>query len=101
MEPKLIAVEECCTNYNIEFTFLESLNDFGLIEIVPLENNRFLPEDQLKDLERMIRLYYELDINMAGIDAISHLLKRMHALQEEIRLLRNGASATLSYRSEE
>jgi hypothetical protein len=89
MEPKLIAVEECCTNYNIEFTFLESLNDFGLIEIVLLENNRFLPEDQLKDLERMIRLHYELDINMAGIDAISHLLKRMHDLQEEIRVLRN------------
>lgn len=90
MEPKLIAVEECCTIYNIEFTFLESLNDFGLIEIVPLEDKHFLHEEQLKDLERMIRLHYELDINMAGIDAISHLLTRMHALQEEIRVLRNG-----------
>lgn len=90
MEPKLIAVEECCTIYNIEFTFLESLNDFGLIEIVPVENNRFLPEDQLRDLERMIRLHYELDINMAGIDAISHLLKRLHDLQEEVRRLKNG-----------
>lgn len=90
MEAKLIAVEECCTIYNIEFTFLESLNDFGLIEIVPLEDKRFLPEEQLKDLERMIRLHYELDINMAGIDAISHLLKRLHDLQEEVRMLRNN-----------
>jgi len=90
MEPKLIAVEECCTIYNIEFTFLESLNEFGLIEIVPKEDKRFLQEEQLGDLERMIRLHYELDINMAGIDAISHLLKRMHELQEEIRLLRNS-----------
>lgn len=90
MEAKLIAVEECCTIYNIEFTFLESLNDFGLIEIVPLENKHFLPEDQLKDLERMIRLHYELDINMAGIDAISHLLKRLHDLQEEVRVLKNN-----------
>lgn len=90
MEAKLIAVEECCTIYNIEVSFLESLKDFGLIEIVPLENKRFLPEDQLKDLERMIRLHYELEINMAGIDAISHLLKRLHDLQEEIRMLRNN-----------
>lgn len=90
METKLIAMEECCTVYNIEFTFLESLGELGLIEIVPQEDKRFLQEDQLKDLERMIRLHYELDINMAGIDAISHLLKRISHLQEEIRLLRNG-----------
>lgn len=90
METKLIAMEECCTVYNIEFTFLESLGELGLIEIVPQEDKRFLQEDQLKDLERMIRLHYELDINMAGIDAISHLLKRINSLQDEIRLLRNG-----------
>lgn len=90
METKLIAMEECCTVYNIEFTFIESLGELGLIEIVPQADKRFLQEDQLKDLERMIRLHYELDINMAGIDAISHLLKRINSLQEEIRLLRNG-----------
>lgn len=90
METKLIAMEECCTIYNIEFTFIESLGELGLIEIVPQEDKRFLQEDQLKDLERMIRLHYELDINMAGIDAISHLLKRINSLQDEIRLLRNG-----------
>lgn len=89
MEPKLIAVEECCRSYNIEFTFLESLNEFGLIEIVPVDDNRFLPEEQLKDLERMIRLYDELGINMAGIDAISHLLKRVDDLQREIQVLKN------------
>lgn len=89
MEPKLIAVEECCRSYNIEFTFLESLNEFGLIEIVPVDDNRFLPEEQLKDLERMIRLHDELGINMAGIDAISHLLKRVDDLQREIQVLKN------------
>ncbi|MCZ8285723.1 MAG: chaperone modulator CbpM [Bacteroidia bacterium] len=89
MEPKLIAVEECCRSYNIEFTFLESLNEFGLIEIVPVDDNRFLPEEQLKDLERMIRLHDELGINMAGIDAISHLLKRVDDLQREIQVLKS------------
>lgn len=90
MENKLIAVEEFCTYHHIEFTFLESLSEFGLIELVPVENNRFLQEEQLKDIERMIRLHYDLDINMAGIDAISHLLKRMDTLQQEIRMLKNG-----------
>jgi hypothetical protein len=89
MENKLIAIESFCTSYNIEFSFLESLNDFGLIEIVPVENNQFLYEHQLKEVEKMVHLHYDLEINMAGIDAISHLLKRMSEMQEEIKGLRN------------
>jgi chaperone modulatory protein CbpM len=91
METKLIAIESFCTYYNVEFSFLESLNEFGLIEIVPVENNRFLYEHQLKEVEKMIRLHYDLEINMAGIDAISHLLKRMEEMQQEIKMLRNGS----------
>jgi hypothetical protein len=29
-------------------------------------------------------MYYDLDINMEGIDAISHLLKRINHLQQEL-----------------
>lgn len=89
METKLITLEDCCTVYNIEFTFLESLSDFGLIDIVVADNGRFLEEDRLDELERMIRLHHELGINMQGIDAISHLLKRIAYLQDEIIQLKN------------
>lgn len=88
METKLIAFEDCCTVYNIEFTFLEALQEFGLIEVVVSDNRRFLSEDHLHELERCIRLHHDLGINMQGIDAISHLLKRIAVLQEELSRLR-------------
>ena len=37
----------------------------------------------------MARLYYEMDINMEGIETISYLLSRMHGMQEEIIQLHN------------
>ncbi len=90
METNLIAVEQFCTYYNVEFSFIESLNELGLIEIIPLNDQHFLPHEQLKELEKMIRLHYDLDINMAGIDAIAHLLTRINNLQQELNSLKNS-----------
>jgi hypothetical protein len=36
-----------------------------------------------------MRMHYDLDINMEGIDVISHLLKRIHNLQDELRITQN------------
>jgi hypothetical protein len=30
---------------------------------------------QIKDIEKMIRMHYELDINLEGMDAVYNLLK--------------------------
>jgi hypothetical protein len=40
-------------------------------------------------VERYARLYYDLSINMEGIDAIHHLLDRIYVMQDEMRSLRN------------
>ena len=82
----LIAADEFCASHQIEFSFIQSLNKFELIEITTVEEKRFIPESQLQQLEKLVRLHYDLDINLEGIDAITHLLERMKALQEE-----NGA----------
>jgi hypothetical protein len=37
----------------------------------------------------MARLYYEMDINVEGIETISYLLERMIALQQQVRDLSN------------
>jgi hypothetical protein len=36
-----------------------------------------------------MRLHYDLDINLEGIEAITCLLDRVRSMQEEIRELRN------------
>lgn len=85
----LILIEHFCTNHDIEFSFIDSLQVFGLIEVVVHEDNKYLQQEQLKDVEKMMRMHYDLDINMEGIDVISHLLKRIDTLQYELRVTQN------------
>ena len=85
----LIPIQEIITHHNVEITFIDSLHDFGLIEITTVEETRYVFKGQMSELEKMIRLHYELDINLEGIEAISHLLQRVNSLQEELVVMRN------------
>ena len=85
----LIALDAVCTNHNIEISFISSLQQTGLIEITTIEETKFIDTDQLHQLEKLIRLYYELDINLEGIEVILHLLQRINSLQDEIVTLNN------------
>jgi hypothetical protein len=80
----LILIEHFCANHEIEFSFIDSLHQFGLIEVIIHDDQKYLHQEQLKEVEKMMRMHYELDINMEGIDVISHLLKRMNSLQKEL-----------------
>jgi hypothetical protein len=88
----LIAVDEFCANHEIEISFIRSLQQTGLIEVITIKETVFIDVDQLQKLEKFIRLYYELDINLAGIETISHLLQRIVVMQDEIVALRNRLS---------
>jgi hypothetical protein len=85
----LITVDEFCANHNIEISFISSLQQTGLIEITTIKETGFIDAGQLQQLEKFIRLYYELDINLEGIETITHLLQRINSLQDEIIVLRN------------
>ena len=85
----LILIEQLCSQYQIELSFIRSLSEYGLIEIVEIERIQYVANDQLKDIEKMIRLHVDLGINMEGIDVIFHLLRRMERLHGELRVVRN------------
>jgi hypothetical protein len=85
----LISIQTISTHYNVELSFISSLSDFGLIEIVRLQETDFVDKEQLGEIEKMMRLHYDLEINLAGIDAISHLLLRIKNMQNELNLLKN------------
>jgi hypothetical protein len=85
----LIAIEEFCTSHDIEISFIHSLQQTGLIEITTIKETGFIDTGQLQQLEKFIRLYYELDINLEGIETITHLLQRIKSLQDEIITLKN------------
>ncbi|MCX6320345.1 MAG: MerR family transcriptional regulator [Bacteroidia bacterium] len=86
---KLTAVDIFCANHNIEISFISLLQQTGLIEITTVKETGFIDSNQLQQLEKIVRFYYELDINLEGIETITHLLKRVNSLQDEIIALRN------------
>ena len=85
----LIAANEFCINHKIEISFINSLQQCGLIEITNIEDTFFFAEDQLQQVEKFVRLHFDLDINLEGIETITHLLHRINSMQDEIILLRN------------
>jgi hypothetical protein len=85
----LIALDEFCSSHNIEISFVTSLQESGLIEITTIKKTGFIEANQLQQLERFVRLYYELDINLEGIETINYLLQRIGSMQDEIITLRN------------
>jgi len=88
-EQQYIPAGELCAYYDVELTFISSLEEYGLIEINRVAEKKLIPLDKLQELEKFIHLHYDLDINVEGIDAIQHLLQRVKSMQEEVDALRN------------
>jgi chaperone modulatory protein CbpM len=84
----LIKANDFCVYHNVEFTFINSLQQAGLVDVKEVDQTIFIPESELKKLQKIISLY-ELDINIEGIEAITHMLERIEQLQENMRVLRN------------
>jgi hypothetical protein len=85
----LVLVNDFCTHHQIEFSFIHTLNENGLIEITSIDQLDYISTDDLPILEKWSRLYVELGINVEGIETIHHLLERIGDLQQEVTVLRN------------
>jgi len=85
----LILIETLCTHYQVEVSFIDSLSDLGLIEVQTVEEIRYLPEEKVTHLERMIRLHQELEVNPEGIDVIFNLLEKVDRLSQELAEAKN------------
>lgn len=90
---QLILVEQYCQHEDLEISFVLALCERGLLPLEVREGRTFIASEQVARLERMARLHFDLDINLEGIEAISHMLDRMdlmqgklHALHERLRL---------------
>ena len=89
METKYIKITEYCDNEKIETSFVFDLNREGIIRIEKREEIDYLVEDDLPELEMFSRWHYDLGINLEGIDAMRHLVKRLSEMQLKIKELEN------------
>lgn len=85
----LIPAKDFCMFHNIEYEFIHSLENSGLIRVTSIEHTPFIEPDELQKLEKLVRLHYDLEINVEGLETISYLLEKLERLQNELVRLRN------------
>jgi hypothetical protein len=88
----MIPLQVFCEHYGIDLSFLNSLHEFGLTEIVTVENVQYLKQEEIRDIERIITLHYELGINLEGIDVAFNLLRKLESLRQELNTVKNKLS---------
>lgn len=88
METELITITEYCIKYNVEPGFIHSLEESEILILKLVGKEKFIHIEQFSELDTYIHLHYDLHINIEGIDAIRHLLRKVNSMQEEIRGLR-------------
>jgi hypothetical protein len=84
MTAEFISIEEYCTHHHTEITFIDALEQSGLIQVVEVEAARCVHLDQLEQLERFTTLYTELEVNIPGIEVVNTLLEKLHVMQHHI-----------------
>ena len=88
----MIVLDEFCATHHVEISFIQSLEEHGLIETITVNETLCVPGNDLSKLEQIVRLHQQLNINSEGIHAIICLLQRIENMQTEINELRNKLS---------
>lgn len=88
MQTDLIIIDDYCQRCNIEPSFIFLLEEGGLINIKNINGEHYILISELQEIERFSRWYYDLSINIEGIEVIHNLLNRIHSMESEIKHLK-------------
>ncbi|WP_179345388.1 chaperone modulator CbpM [Winogradskyella ursingii] len=88
-KPNYITLPKLCTHYQLEMSFFNELNDYGLIETITVEEDICVHADHIGSIEKIIRLHQDLNLNFEGIDTVFNLLEKIDELQEELISTKN------------
>lgn len=83
-----ILVRQYCERTHIPNTFIDALNEYGLIQCKQIETEIYILDDEIPEIERFDRLHNELGINLEGIDALNHMLHRLRTMEIEMKTLK-------------
>ncbi len=88
-QKKLILVRELCQHYEMEISFFEQVEEYGLVNVEMVSDEKYIHRKQLNKMEKILRLHRELDVNLEGIDVIFNLMKRIRVLEKELKEKQN------------
>jgi chaperone modulatory protein CbpM len=80
----LVLVHHFCLHHEVELSFIDSLHEYGLITITVIDEDKYLLPEELKQIEKFVQFYYDLGINIEGIEVITDLLIQNSALRGEL-----------------
>ena len=92
MTKQLISIHKICESYQVPDTFFEELHQFDLIPMEIQSGELMIDTTNLPQVEKIMRLHFDLNINLEGIDVIIGLLNRIEELESEISLLKKRLS---------
>ncbi len=82
-----IRIQEYCVHYKVPADFINELVSAGLLQINDIDKS--VDEEQFTRLERFRQMFYDLQINLEGIETIDYLLERQQELQHELALVKS------------
>jgi hypothetical protein len=85
----LISIQLFCDHYSIPTAFIHQLIEYQLIEVIEENNDNYIKTTQIIEVEKMIRLHYDLKINLEGVDVVYNLLNQVESLKKQINDLNN------------
>lgn len=83
-----ISIKTLAGFHNINESVLLEMLEYEIVPVKKSHNEILIDAENLNQLERALRLYAELGVNMQGIDIICRMRTQLEALQEEVLLLR-------------
>ncbi len=92
MTKEYISIHKLCESYQIPNSFFQELQEFDLIPVYKEAEEPMIEASAIPQVEKIMRLHFDLNINLEGIDVIINLLQQIETLQEEITQLKRRLS---------
>jgi len=80
----LVPIQHFCVYHQVEVSFIDSLQDYGLINITVINEEKYLFLEEVKEVEKMMVFYFDLGINLEGIEVIYNLMLQNEMLQKKL-----------------
>jgi hypothetical protein len=85
---KYIPIEDFSEQCDLELHLLKEFADFGLISVYLVEEKECFYVNDIDEIERLVRLYKDLNINKEGIDIIVKMRQEILSLSKELESTR-------------
>ena len=88
MKKEGIQIELFCEFHNVDAKLINSFIDMGFVDVLEQNEVTLIPESDVENLERCVRLTNDLGVNLAGLEVIHNMRSRMIELRRELAYLK-------------